>query len=1048
MPQTKCYYQTDRQRRIQIHGAYSWASKWLIDYTSAVVTFPSGRPPKIELNMVVLATSSVKISFDGDAFFGLPPFSNPTYTAFFGPHIYTETYQAGDTHAHVHWGYMRGTHFHEVGNADIPYGGYTVPTTPLNLSDSGNYAIYQDVEELMRLSNLLRSGHATNDSQILLVDINYSGQKGDGLLFLERRYPGGKLGISRNGTPLPDDEVTNASWQAAIAPYYANVSGSATSYYYTGIGAGGSISCSCTAEWEGGGVTAVPKTFSNSNAWGAYTQESCEVTDPGSQTIAGNSNTAAFGSTFAPRNVVTAYARVFMIGALTTRNVKVEWMNNLQAGTNTNSNPYSTALTQEAAGGVTKTLTRFHRRGGGSVSSIAAALLQTLVSEGNAQYYGNAIDADWVHPLSVRFKSAADMAVIKSPVGQFTLRGRRWDALSVHQEAERVLVGNPWTISPSPFTDPGWRAVVVAPFIPDAINSISQVGDALHIVVEPDIGTGHPGYVRAVENHNINTAYEYRFIKVRYRSVGSANQPLRLRLTPDPAVSGNMFDTNEYLDLTTGADGVWVEKTLDRLLPPGLPIPNYKTAPPSTTGRLKIENLAYGKTYEIEWVKGFRKNSSLVSVMPTLYGETDAVPTFGASDYYIEDMVQSGGAWVVEDLAPPRVGKPADPPVNSVQPWQDFADSQNFGHLIEGWGVGFGGGANLLDVDADGDPSDVTLRAQQMHDEISLYPGIGDVFNESDTPGEYGENTNLYFAQILGEQVWGPVVDRRGNPVTSHEIVVTEIVAESDPPVDAAEIGRATPDVNGRYVSPGNSDDSLRDVGSTLLEDGRAYVDPLPGGVIDDWQVFLDSLPTYASRKWIAWFIDLISRVPMELDSVRHLLAVAEQSSGDELIRNYYTGKWTSAFVSDPHNEAPLEIDRWIFFSRVSAEDSMIMLAKKDDNLVVYVSYDNGITAKELLTVEATSGALGNDGYRHYKLFVFENGSDIQYRRSGDGGNTWSAAANIKLNNADIEGYVHDMVFNEREGGSFLLLVKDSSDDEMKVLESFDIGATWRVVLS
>ena len=215
-----------------------------------------------------------------------------------------------------------------------------------------------------------------------------------------------------------------------------------------------------------------------------------------------------------------------------------------------------------------------------------------------------------------------------------------------------------------------------------------------------------------------------RLLKLRYRSVGSANQPLFVN-------AGDGYHTIHGWTVTTGADGEWKIATLDLLQatdPSATPVEGIYNL--SEVGNLlgfnsiEFRKLAYGVTYEIEYLKPVATTvagsvlEAGLSGADAFEGVSDGYPTRPAS--YPD--VATTAPWLMDDLSTPLSGGPD----YSIDPGDTFY-VYNESHLLDNRLYhlaleGYDGGGKILDR---GLP--LTIRGILVAQTIDLYPGCGDI---------------------------------------------------------------------------------------------------------------------------------------------------------------------------------------------------------------------------------------------------------------------------------------------------------------------------------
>ncbi len=267
--------------------------------------------------------------------------------------------------------------------------------------------------------------------------------------------------------------------------------------------------------------------------------------------------------------------------------------------------------------------------------------------------------------------------------------------------------------------------------------------------------------------------FGYRYIIIRYRSVGSARI--------DAKFSNRPLGIVDTWKLTTGDDGEWIEKRIDLLTPetttrtPGT-TPQMWDVPPAGVP-LTIDPLftiPRGKTVEIAWVDGVADSSHVtvralqrvvVPAIPYLPGDdqllmgyTDGVLTLDMATYYpdvvsatkfcteINKTTKKTG-WSAVDLAP-KVPIPAGNTVNSSY----YRKNDKAAWLLHAEGLKETGGGVSVYRDVAGA---ATLSMQPVLASVSVYPGCGDVIKA----GAYGSTTKVTFRQILGSEAAGIVTN-------------------------------------------------------------------------------------------------------------------------------------------------------------------------------------------------------------------------------------------------------------------------------------------------
>lgn len=380
------------------------------------------------------------------------------------------------------------------------------------------------------------------------------------------------------------------------------------------------------------------------------------------------------------------------------------------------------------------------------------------------------------------------------------LHAQRWDQVRVSLPATQRVLGSPGR----PFVAGEWLAA--------AGTSVALAGGALSLTA-PGGGTG-AAVRRYLANDGQWWRLSYRWLRLRVRSVGSANQTFRLE-----ALGGFWGAAPIRWDVTTGADGTWVERDLDLFAPAGL----VKVYAPPWSQLLhgwQLSQIPAGVTIEVEWLDGRRADAETGARVSALYNRRDTAakvltswsnwgfPTvgdvgggvpvgvpapyawqaagvegridglltlepgavFGGGQWGAGSSIDTveqvlgypaarlGVAWALTDLSP----VPADWATSGPYPGLAYLRCKK-----HGWHYHLGGGGRLRPANP-GDPSPLQIDlsvpsggrdipTELWYPGLTLYPGCGEIYAPS-LPGGYGAETWIWGETTLRGQMWGRVV--------------------------------------------------------------------------------------------------------------------------------------------------------------------------------------------------------------------------------------------------------------------------------------------------
>jgi hypothetical protein len=539
---------------------------------------------------------------------------------------------------------------------------------------------------------------------------------------------------------------------------------------------GQSSTATLDATWDGGGYTQTPTGMTASNANGSITATSVSATT--STTTVKRSQSASF---FPVKWKYVGRANAIAFGSSIPDSSQIEWTAGISSSLYTDSGTFP--ISRGAAGEFAFSYREGAASAGGNSNGSGAA---------NTSHDSGSSSVLPPSQFGCRFTTTGFSAV-KPQVGRFCVRGPGWDQFSVYQEQYKYYAKDPWhAIRTLPYSAKGWYPGATA-----AITSLSIVSGKLQIVTS---GTGGADTDRAAVLKLLTDRVEMRHVGIRIRSVGADNLPFTLVLGHD---AFSPITGEEYAS-TTGADGVWVERMFDRY-DQHYPLLDYTgILPTDTLNQVAVKNLAVSSTYEVEWIRGERMNHSKIYTGADLEFITDTLLTRAvtlkndASELSFippaapVDVGDNPSSWVMSDLAVAPFDQPADV-YDTVSPgtttYLDPAYHQNstagFYAYLEG--LGFDG--SHLDQDVAGAGNETTLRAYPLAVAIDGYPGAGDIFGS----GAYSEDTPVHFDMVVRGQAFGPVLGALGG---TQEVVLTELTSGG---ADNGERGRGTPDGDGYY---------------------------------------------------------------------------------------------------------------------------------------------------------------------------------------------------------------------------------------------------------
>lgn len=530
---------------------------------------------------------------------------------------------------------------------------------------------------------------------------------------------------------------------------------------------------------------------------------------------------------------------------------------------------------------------------------------------------------------------------------------------------------------------------------------------------------------------------EYRMHKIRVRSVGSANQSLRIRRVGSlGSPAQHSFDWT----ISTGADGDWVEVDLD-------PLASYSGPCHSITPGIVIQNSNYwqfdtagANTIEIEWFRALRRTFATLDCVRRRL-DTDPAAMVGALDgspYTLnlapsDEIETTFGGWDFQLEATPSASKAwgYDSPYNKIIdlagpfPQADWYDADNYNY-VAGAGLMRDAGTWVTYIDEEADEPGIdpeipvipeepptllpahAVPAQELLERVILYPGAGDVFGVVD--GSYGITTTLHFGLLLGAAVHGLELGEIESGASWPDIVAIDGSTERarGAVAGAENYGLLTPDLrNG--VSYSVRLDPEDDTAQRLTISGV------------DKQVFRT-----------LWLLGLISD-PLTVDMVRRRIVSAQ----GKRLACYHAEDRTLDVLSPEHPPT-----KWISLDIDPHTRQLWALGKLGSELVLYVSEDWGKTVWEVLRVTGKSGVVIADPVRGVTANYYEDasGNVQQLLRLPDGTTVGPTA--VKLSGVALTAKVLGGDTDEWAAGRHLLKIKQAG--VLKVIAGQDLaGATF-----
>ncbi len=177
---------------------------------------------------------------------------------------------------------------------------------------------------------------------------------------------------------------------------------------------------------------------------------------------------------------------------------------------------------------------------------------------------------------------------------------------------------------------------------------------------------------------------------------------------------------------------------------------------------------------------------------------------------------------------------------------------------------------------------------------------------------------------------------------------------------------------------------------------------------------------------------------PVETDSERQWLHVGVGNT----IETHDVGVGAPLFVSPAYTD----ISYWTGLAYDSRAGNLAAVGTDGAGTYrLYLAPDPGALGTEVFYVTAISMAIARDSKRQMLTVFWENGGDIQYQQSIDGGATWSAAASIVGGGTTLQGTLQGACYEERTDSHFLSVLAPGGGI---VYKSADFAADWTAALT
>lgn len=337
--------------------------------------------------------------------------------------------------------------------------------------------------------------------------------------------------------------------------------------------------------------------------------------------------------------------------------------------------------------------------------------------------------------------ASASAAGIARP--RLCLRGRRWKLWDVvHPTSLDLVAGG------------SWPTYSVA-----GLTATTNTGPPATLSLVASSGSGTHQVTFTLPRASAETRYH----RIRLRSVGSANQPVRVR-----RMSGTTVPSQHSHDWTiqTGEEGEWVEVLLDPLASYGGDA--HTLAPANATlvpGQWRLD-LPASVTIELQWIRALSQTLATLDLVRVSYEDTPAplVGVVDGSPYGLQlassdELGDWFGSWDVAAGTVPSGAKPW----GHVPPWNGYVDASgpfNQSDWYDADNVAYAAGFGLM-RGAEGTPevflnkayrgSVADFDAQELLESVNLFTGCGDVFGHAG--GGFGTSTTLWFGILLGGAV-------------------------------------------------------------------------------------------------------------------------------------------------------------------------------------------------------------------------------------------------------------------------------------------------------
>jgi hypothetical protein len=297
--------------------------------------------------------------------------------------------------------------------------------------------------------------------------------------------------------------------------------------------------------------------------------------------------------------------------------------------------------------------------------------------------------------------------------------------------------------------------------------------------IQPEITKTYNSVYVDFNNYRIDRRMGYRYLRLRFRTVGAAEKSLKLSLT-NPA-----YSTTTIIRMPTisGADGEWVEREFDLFAEPTV-ANGYTHGHTVLADGIYFHNMTPRKSgetwrFEIDYIDQFRKNAPKLTVLnhqPNLAKVELTSDNLLIGEYYVGDTSEpdvnytalatrmtraiAGVTASAVNTAPGGLGYPNKPyPLSALPVLSEAPTGLSGGGLLSTKD-------RLGSIQACGRTKGGTLDRPYQ---VTFPPGAGDVLNQ----GEWSPNIVVNFKRVAGFQFVGSVITKADGSGTNQAASVT-----------------------------------------------------------------------------------------------------------------------------------------------------------------------------------------------------------------------------------------------------------------------------------